>query len=104
MLAAAGLFALDNNFARIQDDHRRARELADRLNKLGFTCAPPQTNMVFVSDVPRGVDLLSLQVSLASEGLLIMPDNAKSCRFVFHRDIPSDGVDRLVAALQKACS
>jgi threonine aldolase len=33
-LAAAGLFALDNNVIRLEDDHRRAKELATILRSL----------------------------------------------------------------------
>lgn len=49
LLAAAGLYALDNNIARLADDHQRARRLAEGLaghSELKVTM--PDTNIVFV--------------------------------------------------------
>ena len=49
LLAAAGLYALDNNIARLTDDHQRARRLAEGLashSELKVTM--PDTNIVFV--------------------------------------------------------
>ncbi|ERN42063.1 Threonine aldolase [Rubidibacter lacunae KORDI 51-2] len=48
ILAAAGLFALQNNVSRLERDHARAKELADALSNLpGLTVETPQTNIVF---------------------------------------------------------
>ena len=35
-LAAAGIYALDNNVQRLKDDHRRAKLIGDTLKKLPF--------------------------------------------------------------------
>jgi threonine aldolase len=40
-LAAAGIYALDHNIERLEEDHRRAKELASVLSKtswVGRTC------------------------------------------------------------------
>ncbi len=48
ILAAAGLYALDNNVARLADDHANAQLLAEGLRGAGFEVEPVQTNMVYV--------------------------------------------------------
>ncbi len=51
ILAQAGLFALDQHVARLADDHRRARRLAEGLAALPgieLDLALVQTNMVFL--------------------------------------------------------
>jgi threonine aldolase len=35
-LAAAGIYALDNNIERLSEDHRRAKEIAEVLKKLSW--------------------------------------------------------------------
>ena len=37
-LAAAGLFALQNNISRLEIDHRRAKELGNLLEKNAMGC------------------------------------------------------------------
>ncbi len=48
ILAAAGLYAMQNNVSRLGSDHARATELAAALSRVpGLTVEAPQTNMVF---------------------------------------------------------
>jgi threonine aldolase len=56
IIAAAGLYALENHRARLVVDHENARRLARGLQKLGFNVNPlPETNMVLFrpKDEPR---------------------------------------------------
>ncbi len=48
ILAAAGLYALENNVQRLQEDHDNARWLADELREIGVDVTRQDTNMVFV--------------------------------------------------------
>lgn len=48
ILAAAGLFALENNISRLQEDHDNARWLSDALKEIGVDVIRQDTNMVFV--------------------------------------------------------
>ena len=54
-LAAACIFALDNNVERLHDDHRRAKQLENLLLSLPYVEAvmPVQTNLVFFSLKPE---------------------------------------------------
>ncbi len=48
IVAAAGLYAMQNNVSRLKADHARATELAAALSRIpGLTVETPQTNMVF---------------------------------------------------------
>ena len=51
ILAAAGIFALENNVERLRDDHENARALARGLSDLGLEVETPETNIV-VFEVP----------------------------------------------------
>ena len=55
ILAAAGLYALENNIDRLADDHRRAAWLAKQLTGSGYSLTSPQTNMIFLEaeNLPR---------------------------------------------------
>ena len=48
ILAAAGLYALQNNVARLQDDHDNAAWLAAELREIGAEVMRHDTNMLFV--------------------------------------------------------
>lgn len=50
-IAAAGIYALDNNINRLSDDHRRAKELGALLSKLPWVAKvePVETNILIFS-------------------------------------------------------
>lgn len=92
VLAAAGLFALENNVARLAEDHSRAEALAAHLGALGLGTVTQATNMVFLT--PRdGVDL----GGLAAHGIRISAPSP-ACRFVLHRDIDDAAFDTVLQA------
>lgn len=50
ILAAAAIYALENNVARLKDDHDNAQWLAEELTKIGVEIAKPgaQTNVLYI--------------------------------------------------------
>jgi len=50
ILAAAGIYALENNVARLQEDHDNARWLEQQLHDIGVEIAEPgaQTNILYI--------------------------------------------------------
>jgi threonine aldolase len=48
ILAAAGLYALKNNVARLKDDHDNAAWMAAQLREIGADVMRHDTNMLFV--------------------------------------------------------
>ncbi len=99
IIAAAGIFALENNRERLQEDHDNARILAEGLGTIGalrVDYVPAQTNMVFVTLPPEAVD--TLKSSLAGSNVLI-PAGQK-IRLVTHLDIDRDGVELMISLMQ----
>jgi len=101
ILAAAGLYALENNVDRLADDHRNAQRLAAGLQHIeGYTVDTPQTNMVYVRDAyGRGAEL---KARLESEGVVV--SNGNPMRLVTHLDVTEDDVDQVVAAFTRVSS
>ena len=87
VLAAAGLYALDNNVQRLAEDHANAERLAR-----GLGAEPPQTNMVFVQSAPGLVE------HLAQHGVIALP--GARLRLVTHLDVNAAGIDRAIAAFR----
>jgi len=95
ILAAAGLYALENNVERLSDDHRNAVRLAEGLRALDLP-VEVQTNMVFVRPSPDRVQ--GLVEYLKARGVLALP--APRMRLVTHLDIDAAGVERALAAFE----
>ncbi len=91
ILAAAGIYALENNVERLQEDHANALFLADSIRNLaGFSLKEePQTNMVML-DLPKK-RFSALKVWLAEHGVTVSGQ-----RWVTHRDISTDDVQRVL--------
>lgn len=99
MLAAAGIHALDNNIARLADDHTRASRLAEilsRVDALQIIGGGAHTNMVFVG-LPDDCDLPALQEYARARGLLIRASNPM--RLVVHLHIGDDEVATAAAVI-----
>jgi len=100
VLAAAGIFALENNVERLARDHENARVLAQALAVIeGITVAPggAQTNMVFINVEPQRA--LRLREYLKSQGMLISGQG--SIRLVTHLDVERADIDRFAAAVRE---
>jgi threonine aldolase len=93
ILAAAGLYALDNNIERLAEDHRNAERLAAGLRGLDLP-VEQHTNMVFVRIAPERVERLAAH--LKSQGIAVLP--GPRMRLVTHLDVDAAGIDRAVAA------
>ncbi len=94
VLAAAGLYALDNNIERLQDDHHHARILAEGLSGLpGITCDTNevQTNIVYIStQTPEMAD--GLRAYLKTQGIMI--GGGQRMRLVTHIDISLNAIEK----------
>lgn len=103
ILAAAGIYALENNVARLAKDHANARRLAQglaRIDGLGVDPDQVQTNMVFISMEPRGAD--ALEEYMRQKGVLI--SGRGGFRLVTHLDVNADDIDRVVALFESYLS
>ena len=99
VIAAAGIVALRGMVERLAEDHLRARRLAeavaDRFPDGGCDPATVTTNMVTF----RHGDPAALLAHLAGEGVIAGTIAPGVVRFVTHRDVDDDGVERTAKAL-----
>jgi len=95
VLAAAGIYALQNNVSRLQQDHENARALAQALgavDEVRIEYGAAQTNMVYMGVEPTLAE--PLRQFLRQRGILIGAGH--TIRLVTHLDL--DRQDVLVAA------
>jgi threonine aldolase len=96
MLAAAGIYALDNNVDRMAVDHENALRLAEQLNNFSALSVDPdkvQTNMVFI-ELDDGI-AEKFRYHLLQKGMLIGAGET-IVRLVTHLDCNADDVDLFV--------
>lgn len=103
ILAAAGLYALDNNWDRLADDHANAKrfaELARDVPGVKLAYDRVDTNIVFldVSETKRTAHDLSS--ALLPLGVRIGAMAATRMRAVTHLDVDRQGVEKAAAALR----
>jgi threonine aldolase len=94
ILAAAGLYALENHVARLADDHARARRLGQAL---GADPATIDTNIV----VLQVNDAAEVARAAAEDGVLVSALGPQFLRLVTHLDIDDDAVDHAIKVLQQ---
>ena len=100
ILAAAGLYALDNHWAGLADDHRRASALAAGLRELASLQVEgggAETNIVIVALPGPAAALVE---RLGHHGVRCMAFGERRVRFVFHREVSDGAVTGALAALQ----
>jgi len=104
VIAACGLYALENNIDRLAEDHLHASRLADGLEELdidGLDVVACNTNMVFV-DLSDAL-VARLPAELMKRGVQISSRSSR-VRLVTHLDVGSEDVDRVVSAFEDACA
>jgi threonine aldolase len=104
ILAAAGLFALDEMVGRLAEDHDNARRLARGLARLPgveVDTETPATNIVFfrLAAADRGVQ--EFLDALAARGVLLAELGRGRIRAVTHYGIEPRDVDRAVSAVRE---
>ncbi len=96
-LAAAGIFALENNVERLKEDHQRAKALGDALLKAGFVSnvMPIDTNIVIfsVDDVQKRL------AQLKAKGIQAVPFGSDQIRFVTHLDFTDEMLEQAIEVI-----
>ena len=101
-LAAAGIYALQNNVNRLVDDHRRAKELGEVLEKLPWVekVEPVETNILIFS-LKKGFDENLLIEKLKQKSIFISSMGPGKLRIVTHLDYKEVMHNYVLEALQK---
>ena len=103
ILAAAGLYALEHNVARLADDHANARLLAEGVASIrGVALDPgmPETNIVFFDTTATGIVPADFVAKLLEHGVRMGHINRR-VRAVTHLDVSRADVERAVDIIRK---
>lgn len=96
VLAAAALYALENNIQKLEQDHHHAEMFAAALRELGFAVRS-STNMVYF-DCKEAPLLIE---KLKEERIWALALGPETIRMVTHLQVSSEDVLRAIQALQK---
>lgn len=98
VIAAAAIYALEHNVARLSEDHRRAADLAAVLACFpDLGAGPARTNMVFMT--PKGLDTATLAAFLRERGIGVS-GRYGTLRWVTHLDVDDASVERVAEACE----
>jgi threonine aldolase len=98
IIAAGGLYAIQNNIQRLAEDHTRARRLAESVNAIdGFSVdmESVQTNMVYIEG---DLDAKEIIQRLAEKGIDVLDVGPTAVRAVIHLHITDEDIDRTISA------
>ncbi|AWG26333.1 threonine aldolase family protein [Flavobacterium kingsejongi] len=101
-LAAAGIYALKNNVSRLDEDHRRARELAGILQKLPWVnnVEPVETNILIFTVREPLKDTIVIE-KLKQKSIFISAMGHGKLRIVTHLDYKGVMHDYVMETLHK---
>jgi len=103
LLAAAGLYALHNHFTRLEEDHRRAWDLAALASRVpGLAADRPDTNIVMIHLEDGRISPEPLLEALERRGVRLTRFGARRLRAVTHLDVDDRGIARAGEALEEA--
>jgi threonine aldolase len=95
VLAAAGLIALEKMPARLAEDHRNARLMAELLSQIPLLDVDPEkvrTNILMVGVVRTGFDSERITAALKDKGVLVSLLDSARIRLVTHNDLSRDQI------------
>lgn len=107
IVAAAGLYALQNNIAQLKRDHESAQQLATGLRDIpGLQIVGTvETNMIFLSHAQSKINGKELQEYMKCKGINITVDETKKItRLVTHREITLQHIDYVVEQFHRFVS
>lgn len=96
VLAVCGLYALDNNIARLSEDHTKAAALAEGIRAipaLKMHTDPVQTNIIFFNVVSPKFNREQFLEKMSENGVRFSSDEtSKRCRAITHLDVSMEEI------------
>ncbi len=90
-LAAAGIYALQNNIERLAEDHSHAKQIADAIGNRSFVkmLLPVETNII-IFELNDGMSASELVAKLKEQNILGYAISPNRVRLVLHLDITKE--------------
>ena len=104
VLAAAGLIALEQMPARLPEDHRKARSLAEELHRIPgieIDAAKVRTNIVIFDIAQTGLTFDEFSARLKNRGVLVSSAGGTRVRAVTHLDVTAEDCQRAVETIRQ---
>ncbi len=100
-IAAAGIYALENNIERLKEDHNKAKQLGNALGGLSYVkkVLPVYTNIV-VFEVVDEIDYSGIISKLEEKGLRSVAFGPQQIRLVTHLDFTDDMLTEAINILK----
>ena len=100
-LAAACIYALDNNIERLQEDHLKAKAIEETLLKTDYveSVLPVETNIVIFKLNQKYTDA-DFVAALAKEGIRAAAFGPQMIRFVTHLDVTEEMMQHTLQVLK----
>jgi len=100
ILAAAGIYALENNIDRLKIDNDRAKDISKILGQCYYikSIKTVQTN-ILIFDLKTDYSVGDFLSALEKEQIQAVQFGPQTVRFVFHLDITDEMMDRLIKIL-----
>jgi len=102
ILAAAGLYALEHNRARLADDHANARLIAERIAAIAgvvLDLSTVQTNIVIFRLAGDAPDAATVVARAGGRGVLVSAFAPRTVRLVTHLDVSREQAEYAAGAL-----
>jgi threonine aldolase len=96
-LAAAGIYALQNNIERLAEDHLHAQQIAKAIAEKDFVSfvLPVETNII-IFEVKEGMNAVDLVAKLKNHNILGYAISPNRVRLVVHLDITKEMTERTI--------
>jgi threonine aldolase len=96
-IAAAGIYALQNNIERLTEDHAHAKQIADAIINKAFTkfVLPVETNII-IFELNDGITAPELVSKLKEHNVLSYAISPNRIRLVVHLDISREMVQQTI--------
>ncbi len=104
VIAAAALFALENNVERLKEDHEKARFFAgeiSKMNEIDIDLSTVHTNIIIFRVKRSESEVNKFKADLKDNGVLISDGSYGSLRAVFHLDVGMEQAREAAEAFKK---
>jgi len=103
IIAAGGIYALENMVERLADDHAMARRLAKGISTIEGLEIPVErvkTNILFCDVVAEGMTAADVAERAAAHGVRLLPTGPRRLRLVTHYGLTMADIDHALEILQ----